>query len=504
MSASLIRSVREKTQPVMVMRLAIFLLMVLPAHAILTTDHRVPSVTRMWASLLWMLCIAPFMVHVLLPARRRPPVPFLPIVGLLYGFYYSLPLISVVAYLPGSEIALSPASDYNAPVRIALMGWVALLLSYGVSGAFFRSRRGFSVDDWNQDVIRHWGFILLWGGLAMDVIRRVIHIPGAVRAIFVFAVTLSWFGGALLILLAIKGQLSRTETTRLILSILAAFVIQLGGGTTSALVFWAGVVFMSIWIGRGYLGGKWVIAMVVAALLMLAYRGVAEQYRRLAWVTQNLNTVERTTLAYELIKERVRTEGLGNAAIQGLEQSGRWGTIDIFAEVVRSTPNRIAHWNGYTYVSLVGVAIPRFLWPGKPTKLTGLEFGHRYGLLHEGDNNTSINLPYMVEFYVNFGSLGVLLGMLVVGAIYRFLRSLVNNPGQHSLMSVVGLVLLMPLWNIESDFSLTFGGLLLNGVALYTMMRFIQRRAAPRQIRVRARPRPLFPAPARHPFPARS
>ena len=43
-------------------------------------------------------------------------------------------------------------------------------------------------------------------------------------------------------------------------------------------------------------------------------------------------------------------------------------------------------------------------------------------------------------------------------------------------MSIVGLILLFPLFNVESDFSLTFGGLILNGTATYIVLRYLARR----------------------------
>ncbi|MEP7066663.1 MAG: hypothetical protein ABI889_11560, partial [Gemmatimonadota bacterium] len=89
--------------------------------------------------------------------------------------------------------------------------------------------------------------------------------------------------------------------------------------------------------------------------------------------------------------------------------------------------------------------------------------------------NTALNLPILVEFYANFGIAGVIAGMFLVGLIYFVLERAVNNPGQDSLHSLVGVVILIPLANIESDFSLGFGGLILNGAALWFVLRTIRR-----------------------------
>jgi hypothetical protein len=160
---------------------------------------------------------------------------------------------------------------------------------------------------------------------------------------------------------------------------------------------------------------------------------------------------------------------------KGFETSaGRSANLDLLADVIIRTPGEIPYWGGQTYLSLVGSFVPRFVWPNKPTKELGQAFGHRYGYIGAADNNTALNLPILVEFYANFGMAGVIAGMFLVGVIYFVLDRTVNNAGQDSLHSLVGVVILVPLANIESDFSLGFGGLILNGVALWLVLRTIR------------------------------
>ncbi|HEU4879371.1 MAG TPA: hypothetical protein VFT21_07960, partial [Gemmatimonadaceae bacterium] len=132
----------------------------------------------------------------------------------------------------------------------------------------------------------------------------------------------------------------------------------------------------------------------------------------------------------------------------------------------------------------VGSFVPRMLWPNKPTKEIGQAFGHRYSYLYYTNVTTAINMPFLVEFYANFGVLGVLLGMAVVGVIYRILDELINTPEQDLLASLIGVIVLVPLLMLESDFSLTFGGLILNGVALYVLNGIIRRNSARNLARV--------------------
>jgi hypothetical protein len=150
--------------------------------------------------------------------------------------------------------------------------------------------------------------------------------------------------------------------------------------------------------------------------------------------------------------------------------AGRSANLDLLADVVRQTGSTVPFWGGETYLSLVGFAVPRFIWPSKPTKTLGQDFGHRYGYLDSWDTWTSINLPFLVEFYANFGEIGVLIGMMIVGLLYRLLDNDLNRAGQPLQVTICGLVLLVPLLNIESDFSLVFGGLFMNGIALWGLL----------------------------------
>jgi hypothetical protein len=53
-----------------------------------------------------------------------------------------------------------------------------------------------------------------------------------------------------------------------------------------------------------------------------------------------------------------------------------------------------------------------------------------------------------------------------------------NNPGQDEILSLAGIVLMIPLTNIESDLSLGFGGLIMNGIAFWLVLRTIRRTVA--------------------------
>jgi hypothetical protein len=206
------------------------------------------------------------------------------------------------------------------------------------------------------------------------------------------------------------------------------------------------------------------------------------EYRARSWFAQTqLSLGGRALLMGSLMVSKVQGEGIVATVEDGWSiVAGRSANLDLLADVVRQTGSTVPFWGGETYLSLVGFAVPRFIWPTKPTKTLGQDFGHRYGYLDSWDTWTSINLPFLVEFYANFGEIGVLVGMVIVGLLYRLLDNDLNRAGQPLQVTICGLVLLVPLLNIESDFSLVFGGLFMNTVALWGLLVALSQLPRPR------------------------
>src|SRR5688572_20326189 len=53
-------------------------------------ESDIPQASRVLASILWVLCLLPAWHYLHLPEERRPPIPFMPLVGGAYLFYYPL------------------------------------------------------------------------------------------------------------------------------------------------------------------------------------------------------------------------------------------------------------------------------------------------------------------------------------------------------------------------------------------------------------------------------
>tara|TARA_R110002110_G_scaffold313491_5_gene526774 strand:- start:834 stop:2351 length:1518 start_codon:yes stop_codon:yes gene_type:complete len=144
----------------------------------------------------------------------------------------------------------------------------------------------------------------------------------------------------------------------------------------------------------------------------------------------------------------------------------RVGQYWVFQHVHDRTPDPIPYWRGETLKPLLTTMIPRVLYPDKPREVAGNKFGIRFDLLTGDDPRTSINIPWPTELLANFGPLGLITGMAVIGlclaGLFRILLSTAAGP----VTTLTGLTVLHPLVYPESNISVTAGSIPLLYVCL--------------------------------------
>jgi hypothetical protein len=484
-----VKSAPYRAEPIF--RAAAFAAMVVPLVISAVVESPVPFETRMQAGLLWLLCLFPGWIYLGQGAATRRPIPLIPIIGLLYGLYYALgPALG--ASNQHYRIVLNPLRDYDDAVFAALLGWLALGVGYLGAKMFLPAKRATPEVEVSGMRRKWYGSVLMITGLLLEIMKRFSPIPAEVGGIFLFVTSLGWFGSGLMVVLAVQKQLTFPFRLLTYLGVLGFFLLGLESGTLSGAAWYGTVIVVAGLIAHRRLKATWVVVMVVAALLLVSLRGVTPEYRRIVW-EQGLGggLVDRTRLRVSLLKKRIAMVGVPETIASGFETtSERSANLDVLAEVILETPSEVPYWDGETYLSLVGSFVPRIFWPDKPTKELGQAFGHRYNFLDLHDEATSFNFPILIEAYANFGMTGVAIVMWLCGVLYLIVERTTNNPGQDDLQSLVGVVLIIPLTNIESDFSLGFGGLIMNGIALWFVLRAIRGKGtAPAYQRV-----PLSPA----------
>ncbi len=96
---------------------------------------------------------------------------------------------------------------------------------------------------------------------------------------------------------------------------------------------------------------------------------------------------------------------------------------DLMAAAMTHTPAIQPYAGGDTYVESLSALLPRFIWTDKQVIAGGNEFVSQYTgvtFAHE----TSVAMHYMFEMYVNFGTPGVVIGMMLLGLLMAGLEHL--------------------------------------------------------------------------------
>ncbi|HTL70106.1 MAG TPA: hypothetical protein VL404_02325 [Candidatus Eisenbacteria bacterium] len=184
---------------------------------------------------------------------------------------------------------------------------------------------------------------------------------------------------------------------------------------------------------------------------------------------------ERYSKVIELYRN-IDTDKFG----QGIEAlAERISYVEFFAMVLHNVPREIPHENGLLVFSAVQhVLTPRVLNPNKPivdqtgltTKYTGIEFME----------NTSVNLGYMAEYYIDFGLIGLfvmtLLTGFVVGSIYRYF---IGQKRVGLFNYILASVVILPFNNFGVNLVILFGTItmafLIMSILLKVLVPFIER-----------------------------
>lgn len=394
----------------------------------------------------------------LLSEEEAAPMPVLPLVGVLHALYFGLPLL-----LGGGG---SPRWAALAG-GVALGGWGLFCAGHRARafGAFPSPLRLSFAGDRSQ-ARAAWAFV----GLGA-VLGRIVPAGAESSSLGQLAVLLPELervGIGLLVLLAFRGALSRSRRLLLWAGLVPLhLVVQLVTGSIANLA-WFGIFLVFLAWGRGRRVP--VLLLLLSALTLGVFRGVAEAYRVVARGRTEAGLTDKIGLFRTALDGWM--EGGPSARERTLElMRRRTDHAALLSLVLEKTPGEVPYWKGESYRHFPASFVPRFLWPGKPSKRVGQEFGHRYGVLAPDDRTTSVNLPLLVELQANFGGVGTSLGMAALGALYALLQSGLNRRGMGDGGLLIGAYVLARLLNVESDFSLVFGAVPYKAAFLWVALR---------------------------------
>jgi hypothetical protein len=222
-----------------------------------------------------------------------------------------------------------------------------------------------------------------------------------------------------------------------------------------------------------------VVFISITLVFLILFNSVKGEYRSLVWFggkSSHLSSLEKVQLFLDIAVKHYHNPSSSSTDDTSLDSSAgsvvsRTAHIVLLSNVIQDTPTIAPYWNGETYLPLLTSYIPRALLPDKPIENAGNRFGRRYNYLGRNDLTTSFNLPWIVEMYANFGILGILMGMPLLGVFLAFLEKLFNQASMNFLEFIIGCTILFRLIYQESNFSLMTGSVITLSVALYFLLK---------------------------------
>lgn len=119
------------------------------------------------------------------------------------------------------------------------------------------------------------------------------------------------------------------------------------------------------------------------------------------------------------------------------------------AHIINGVPNDVDYKYGSSFITVLVSPVPRTMWPDKPVIFPGKEIAREIYKVGE-NNNVGIPPGLVAELYMNFGLLGIILGMAIYGSLLGGLYSSMK----HGLMVFDGQILLYSILvvSLTTDF----------------------------------------------------
>ena len=191
-------------------------------------------------------------------------------------------------------------------------------------------------------------------------------------------------------------------------------------------------------------------------LMLIFIHSIKYDLRNAVW-KNNLNCIEKFNITKNLISNKIVDNKFLENQTYTNNKNRLFHSINSLNIISKLTPEIIPFYQGQSYETIYTKFIPRDFWENKPNDNQGNFWGHRYRVLLPSDNTTSWNFPVLNEFYANFGMLGVLLGMFLLGFFTKFLILKLYAKNISDLEMLSSSVIIFNLFFLENNLSQILG-----------------------------------------------
>jgi oligosaccharide repeat unit polymerase len=155
------------------------------------------------------------------------------------------------------------------------------------------------------------------------------------------------------------------------------------------------------------------------------------------------------------------------------------------AHILEAVPDKLEYQYGKTFLTWVFAPIPRTLWKEKPVVRIGNELGE--AIFQRRDKSTGVPPGFIGELYMNFGFMGILIGMYFLGLLLKLLYSSFNSyltRNINALLLYIFIVVPFAFNLLSGDFVGLFIKLVASLIPLLLILKFIGRSKATKAYRM--------------------
>ncbi|MCR9095933.1 MAG: O-antigen polysaccharide polymerase Wzy family protein [bacterium] len=354
--------------------------------------------------------------------------------ALIYGGYFGMP--ALVRYAPegGNAVPGSMgdqfvvAQDVVSAQWIALMGLVALLLAYAnpALGAAIRRLPPLR-HDWPTGTTTAVATGMLVVGWAFTVVLAAAASSSGLGS--GFSSTLSSAQLFALILLVREWELRRNRGMLIALLVLVPIATIFGAltGSKREALNAVAIVVITRMVIKETIGWRWVVLGVLGIAILYPFNRYYQDYLIGGARTSAVEALADPGRIVNSLSRFVAESNVFDLLEEGLDATAlRIDGLGVTSVIVRETPGLVPYQNGRTIALIFVAPIPRAIWPDKPEFTVGQWVTDTYS--HGLDTRTA---PTQIgELYFNFGWVGVLVGMLVLGSLMRVMSEALT--GEHA------------------------------------------------------------------------
>jgi hypothetical protein len=423
-------------------------------------------------------------------------IPIFAMLSFMYWLYYAVPLfleepiVSTIYEPIGHDLTETAISK---ALIMALTGVCFLWLGMNsrIVQSFVPTNPKLSFE-LNNSTTRYVRAVLIVGSLlSLSDIPLFLLGEGSRQLISIVVSVVPLLAFALLFRQVIRGQADLIDRILVVGFLAVRFITGLSSG-------WLGVFASIVLIcGAIYLAERRRLprlVLVTVVLFTVFFQLGKEDFRKTYWQSDDPGQggrVERVAFwiqaSFEKWEEAIN-DSSGESLRRALNPSiSRISLLNQTANVIEQTPSVVPYQNGQLYSYLIVTWIPRFVWPDKPSVNDSNRYYQvAYGLTAEDQLGTvSIAVGLLAEAFINFGWIGVVAIMFVVGVFFDFYQRIFLGKDSGVLMTAIGLIMLPQFLAIESQMAQYLGGILQQVlVTLVVMLPVVQIGSARRSLKL--------------------